>query len=532
MRISASARKHREYLEQTRKDQEYLDEFLSPDLPGIDELSVSTLGADPIIGFMRKLKSKIDNMEYQGKRYKKHTHCWSFELESQLSKYKRLKDEAEVKLITQYELNRNCPVLPYQQSHVDDLVNKPPKRWTNQLNRDFKEIRDKYDNLNQGRNKEEEIRDLLGTFYYNKKVELSDYQKVLRDEMRMRTKASRLSDIGFRLMLELIQAIQENRFIIFNTLTLGYVSDQVFRGKEWKNYYEKMRQIDRNHRIYTCYELGSKNGRPHLHTIQSFTKVPREWLVDPYNQKDVGNREDRIVSALGSASGTKYWPDRSTPLMVRIEGGRDRWSQEGIKWPLNQEDGFGTIAGTVGRLSNYVSSYLKKSEEEKWINKDNKKQKIRTKRPPRHMGKPIVMKVLKRLTLRELRVMESHPDLNLTLSGKRISKSVFKKFLLEEIMSRIQLKEQSRLRSIMVKKEPAKNFYKQQLSLIQKKQKSKSQNIGNSETIVLSEMDSSKLIREQIELKKKLKRVFQDIEREYSIIPPKFNIDWRPGALL
>lgn len=212
-------------------------------------------------------------------------------------------------------------------------------------------------------------------------------EQAMWDSVAEKQKQIRVSEIKFRLSCELQKAHYDQKYMIFNTLTVAPNYYRRFMEDDRpfiKSYLEACRWKFKKHPYFGVWELGSETGRLHYHFIHVLNDLPG---TDPNKGKSDPSRA--CFPHL-----RKLWKyGISDPLPLRYE--QDHYTRFGFKWP--NVNGVPMPQKPVAAAANYVAKYLQK-EKTQW------KPKTRTKMS-RNLGKGMVKEGLQSLTRNQLIIL-------------------------------------------------------------------------------------------------------------------------------
>ena len=179
----------------------------------------------------------------------------------------------------------------------------------------------------------------------------------------------RLKEYRMRLMCEVAEAVEQGRFIVFNSLTVDerYYRKVFCEGsncwriamQRWRRRVEFQAKLNEEEAYYSYFgvvEEGGTTGRLHFHTVQVMSHLPA-GCADP-NPQRLGT--NRIVEKL-----REFWPyGYSAPVAVRYSG--DAYGQKlNWHWPAKIEEKDGKpvlqpLKSSALALARYMTKYLLK----------------------------------------------------------------------------------------------------------------------------------------------------------------------------
>jgi len=271
-------------------------------------------------------------------------------------------------------------------------------------------------------------------------------EKAILEDVAKQNYANRKTDLESRLTYECELRVKQGWYIIFNTLTVDtqhYNSVFEVGSKKWGDY---VRRFDREiatasygsvrkaigleyHSYFAVIERGTNTGRLHIHVLHFCKKLP-SGAYDP--NKNCGQPIRREIDVI-----KKYWKwGTSTPIAVRMSP-NDSYGQLQWRWPKSrQEDGsyIGLPIKSPGATVGYVAKYLDKP-----INGKKKEITPWRVRISRKLGIIPVEKLLKQLSLKQLRMLVTSPLINsIKILGKRIPKTTTKMMASQEYLHRMK----------------------------------------------------------------------------------------------
>ncbi len=221
----------------------------------------------------------------------------------------------------------------------------------------------------------------------------TELQKIYLKNLEKTATVARIATLNWRLQMALKEAIYNNHYIIFNTLTVANENyNQVWDTKSqcFTNYIKQINKValgKENHEYFAVVEAGGKTNRNHYHVIHILKQINEETKQCPNYGKIYPT--NRVINSF-----RKYWAyGFSSPLAVRTSY-TDAWQKIGYRWSV---DAFHKPlpAGSAKKVANYISKYITKSmsikEHKKW----------RT-RPSHNLGMTIINQSILQLNHKQL----------------------------------------------------------------------------------------------------------------------------------
>jgi hypothetical protein len=281
----------------------------------------------------------------------------------------------------------------------------------------------------------------------DKYIEHNPIIRISMNTLKERNKKTAKYQHQFLLELQLREAIKENHYILFDTLTVKteYLN-KIFakNSKIWKNYITSFRRTigkvkygnkrmadagynkEKYHSYFAVTELGSKHGRLHIHVLHNFTYMPPLWSTDPNHY--TSNPTRRLI--IGPQN---LWPyGHSYPIAVRISQ-FDAYGRLGWQWPIEKESREPIRATIPGALSNYMIKYITKG--------DQRCQNLNPWRvkKTRNLGKKILIKTLQETPTNKLKPLIMTEKI-MKLNHKRIPKNLIRSMALKFLTTKMKEK--------------------------------------------------------------------------------------------
>ncbi len=203
---------------------------------------------------------------------------------------------------------------------------------------------------------------------YKKKSKLQSISNIdtilnkMMEKTRLDTRNARISELQYRMKIELEIAHSNKEFAIFNTLTVNdYHYDKVFKTKSnkyWSSYQRRWNRNTTNHRYFAVIERGDKNGRLHIHCLHIFTTIKKGLLQDPNKYFNIPDK--REITQLKC-----FWKyGTSSPIAVRY-GQNDTFGLLSWRWPVKFNEKLNLYQPIPQKppqaLACYMSKYILKN---------------------------------------------------------------------------------------------------------------------------------------------------------------------------
>lgn len=271
------------------------------------------------------------------------------------------------------------------------------------------------------------------------KKQYTDLEVAIMENMntagiKMRSDQHRLS-----LMFEIAYRVQQNYYMIFNTLTVQPESyHHVFtkESRAFKNYirtFEALSNSNRSKRsdlrtsapirdqtnsapqntYFACVEEGAKNGRLHIHCLHFVHTLPNA-AHDPNAGRSVPDRRELPVYKRCWSYGF------SSPIMVRYSP-NDAYGQTGFRWPYDNRTASPLKISSPLALGNYMSKYISKS----YISKKRSNILWRV-RKSHSLGTTIIQELLSTLTQQDLLNISTNDLLKVKFGQYRVPPSLLR----------------------------------------------------------------------------------------------------------
>ena len=247
------------------------------------------------------------------------------------------------------------------------------------------------------------------------KIRRSEYEralnkKIMVDQLNLKKIQIRKTEVENRIIDMIDRAINDEKYIIFNTLTVDVVNEKKVFEKGSKVWNEYIREIDKDqrkmekkrgkittkrnkHEYIAIAEEGEKTGNKHIHVIHVVKYIDKE--TDPNSATAVPVRREMDAFK-------QYWKyGISAPIAVRMSN-VDPYGKLGWKWPKEKVNGVyvGIERTNKQILAKYLTKYIlkayqKRGEKEKWKMKLSQNKNQQMKKIVSQMSKEQIRKIIK-----------------------------------------------------------------------------------------------------------------------------------------
>lgn len=286
------------------------------------------------------------------------------------------------------------------------------------------------------------------------------------NNLKVRCLAARKCELESRIRLEVLDAVKNGWYVVFNTLTVSPDNyKEVFdvSSSSWSDY---VRSVDRAvgismygswalakkaradgeefHRYFAVSEKGSKTGRLHLHVLHFMAKLP-VGCYDPNRGSSVPkNREIHFLK--------RFWKfGHSSPVAVRFDS-NDSYARLNWVWPVKINE-LGVYLPLECKapeaIGRYVSKYISKSHEDTKGHKEVFRWRTKI---SQSLGKRFVNTIISQCSQNQLEILVRLRSARLIkIERGQMPLSLMKRLAMQELIKRFRQKAPRMLWSSMVK---------------------------------------------------------------------------------